>query len=103
MFLKHPNIKDLRILRIYSKSIETKYYYGPHSNKVHSLMGENNHSLYSLYHIQVLNKPSSEQECSEAHKPYALHKKIRSKECPLHERILAMEEKFARLLNTIII
>ena len=34
MFLKHPNLKDLRILRIYSKSIETKYYYGPHSFKV---------------------------------------------------------------------
>ena len=34
MFLKHPNLKDLRILRIYSKSIETKYYYGPHSSKV---------------------------------------------------------------------
>ena len=34
MFLKHPNLKDLRILRIYSKSIETKYHYGPHSSKV---------------------------------------------------------------------
>jgi len=34
MFLKHPKVKDLCILRIYSKSIETKYYYGPHSNKV---------------------------------------------------------------------
>ena len=34
MFLKHPNVKDLHILRIYSKSIETKYHYGPHSNKV---------------------------------------------------------------------
>ena len=34
MFLAHPNLKDLRILRIYSKSIETKYYYGPHSSKV---------------------------------------------------------------------
>ena len=34
MFLKHPNVEDLRILRIYSKSIETKSYYGPHSNKV---------------------------------------------------------------------
>ena len=34
MFTKHPNIKDLRILRIYSKSIETKYHYGPHSSKV---------------------------------------------------------------------
>ena len=35
MFLKHPNVEDLRILRIYSKSIETKSYYGPHSNKVY--------------------------------------------------------------------
>ena len=34
MLLKHPGVKDLRILRIYSKSIETKFYYGPHSNKV---------------------------------------------------------------------
>ena len=34
MFLKHPNVKDLRILRVYSKSIETKYYHGPHSSKV---------------------------------------------------------------------
>ncbi|XP_065917904.1 3'-5' exoribonuclease HELZ2-like isoform X2 [Dysidea avara] len=80
MFLKHPNIKDLRILRIYSKSIETKYYYGPHSNK-------------------VLNKPSSEQECSKAHEPYALHKKIRSRECPLSGEILAMEERFKRYMK----
>ena len=34
MFLKHPKVKDLRILRVYSKSIETKYYHGPHSSKV---------------------------------------------------------------------
>ena len=42
MFLKHPNIKDLRILRIYSKSIETKYHYGPHSCKVQyvAILGE---------------------------------------------------------------
>jgi len=33
MFLKHSDIKHLRILRIYSKIIETKSYYGPHSNK----------------------------------------------------------------------
>ncbi|XP_065917902.1 3'-5' exoribonuclease HELZ2-like isoform X2 [Dysidea avara] len=77
MFLKHPNVKDLRILRIYSKSIETKSYYGPHSNK-------------------VLNKPSSEQECSKAHEPYALHKKIRSRECPLSGELLAMEDRFER-------
>ena len=34
MFLDHPNLKDLRILRIFSKSIETKGYSGPHSSKV---------------------------------------------------------------------
>ena len=34
MFLNHPNIKDLRILRIYSKSIETKRYTGPYGSKV---------------------------------------------------------------------
>ena len=33
MFLKHPNVNGLRILRVYSKSIETKYYHGPHSSK----------------------------------------------------------------------
>ena len=44
MFLRHPNIKDLRILRIYSKSIETKYYYGPHSSKVCNVLCFGNHT-----------------------------------------------------------
>ncbi|XP_065917898.1 3'-5' exoribonuclease HELZ2-like isoform X3 [Dysidea avara] len=77
MFLKHPNVKDLRILRIYSKSIETKSYYGPHSNK-------------------ALSKPRSEQECREVHELYALHKKIRCDDCVFSERILALERKFER-------
>ena len=36
MFMKDHELinNDLRILRIYSKSIENKYYYGPHSCKV---------------------------------------------------------------------
>ena len=38
MFLTHPNIKDLRILRIYSNSIENKYCYGPHSCKVTAIV-----------------------------------------------------------------
>jgi len=57
----------------------------------------NNHS--TVKYIQVLNQPSSEQECIAAHEPYALHKKIRSKECSLSWEILAMEEKFERLLT----
>ena len=94
MFLKHPNIEDLRILRIYSKSIETKSYSGPHSNKVICIWSQL--CMISIHYIQVLNKPSSEQECSKAHEPYALHKKIRSRECPRSGEILAMEEKFKR-------
>jgi len=50
---------------------------------------------YNIY-IQVLNKPSSEQECSKVHEPYALHKKIRSKECPFSKEIFVMEERFKR-------
>jgi len=46
--------------------------------------------------LQVLSKPISEQECKKAHEPFALHKKIRSKECPLSGEILAMEERFKR-------
>ena len=98
MLLKLPNIKDLRILRLYSKSIETKSYYGPHSNKVVSMIAVATSVRY-IHHIQVLNKPSSEQECSKVHEPYALHKKIRSRDCKFSEKILAMEEKFERLLS----
>ena len=98
MFLKHPNTKDLRILRIYSKSIETKYYHGPHSTKVRTDSNYYEHIHY-ICHIQTFSKPSSEQECDEDHEPYALHKKIRSKECLLSGNILEMEKKFERLLH----
>ena len=57
------------------------------------------HDVYPLHNIQAFNKPSSEQDCSKAHEPYALHKKIRSKECLLSGKISAMEKKFKRLLN----
>jgi len=93
MFLKHPNLKDLRILRIYSKSIEIKYYYGPHSNKVSPCHINNIHTMC----MQALSKPESEQECRDTHKPYALHKKIRNDDCPLSKEILEMERKFERL------
>ena len=94
MFLKHPEIRNLRILRIFSKSIEIKYFYGPHSNKVHYILVI---KLYSImYHFQASRKPRSEQECKEAHEPYALHKKIRSEDCPYSTEILAMERKFER-------
>ena len=52
------------------------------------------HIMYLLICIQVLNKPSSEQQCSKAHEPYALHEKIRSRECPLSEEIEALEKRF---------
>ena len=47
----------------------------------------------------MLKKPGSDQECSEDHERYALHKIIRREECPLSEKILKMEKKFARLLK----
>ena len=55
--------------------------------------------MYSLHHIQAFSKPNSEQECNKDHEPYALHKKIRSKECSLSGDISAIEEKFEWLLN----
>ena len=48
---------------------------------------------------KALSKPRSEQECREAHEPYALHKKIRSEDCPQSEEILSMEKKFKRLFT----
>jgi len=49
----------------------------------------------------VLNKPSSEQVCKEAHEPYAMHKKIRRRECSFSEEILAMEKQFERFLSPV--
>ena len=53
MFLKHPKLKDLRILRIYSKSIETQYHYGPHSSKVHMMMMTIMVALYYLISLGI--------------------------------------------------
>ena len=44
--------------------------------------------------MQVYSKPTSDQECEKEYEPYALHMKIRSKECSLSNEILAMEKKF---------
>ena len=52
--------------------------------------------IIMIIHMQVYSKPKSDQECEKEYEQFALHVKIRSKDCSLLDEILAMEEKFER-------
>ena len=52
--------------------------------------------IIMIIHMQVYSKPKSDQECEKEYEKFALHVKIRYKDCSLSDEILAMEEKFER-------
>ena len=87
--------RNLRLLRIYGSSIESKDHVGPYHNKEVHIMLILHFSVCKMC-LQVFMDIGTDQVCRQDHQPYSLHWLVRSPACKQHRHILDMDREFAR-------